>query len=205
MQPSAGATPPPLPEVVQVGDPVLRTPAREVPAAEIGTQALNALIETMVAVMRSCPGVGLAAPQIGVPLRVIVLEDQAPYMASMTPSEIAQHERAPFDLTVLINPVLQPVAGTGRIYFFEGCLSVTGFRALVPRHLEVQVDAVDREGRPVSLRARGWKARILQHEMDHLEGTLYVDRMVTRSFRTGTHLKCPLPDGCPAPGTYLEN
>jgi peptide deformylase len=167
--------------IVQIGDPVLRARAREVRVEDLGTAALQELVTTMTAVMREAPGVGLAAPQIGVPLRVIVLEDPEAYQARISAADRAERERVPFSLRVLVNPVLRMVGDT-RATFYEGCLSVNGYVALVERHREVEVSGLDATGAKVAWRVAGWPARILQHEVDHLDGTLYVDRMLTRSF-----------------------
>ena len=172
-----------LPSIVQTGAPGLRSRAQEVAPERIVTKEMQDLVATMIAAMRAAPGVGLAAPQIGVPLRVIVLEDRDVLMKYLTPLERRERERAPFPTRVFFNPVLTPV-GEDRAMFFEGCLSVSGFAGLVERSLEVEVTGLDEEARPQTWRARGWPARILQHEVDHLDGTLYIDRMKTRSFST---------------------
>jgi peptide deformylase len=179
------ATPegPLLPPIVQAGDPVLRARAGDVPAERIGTPDLQELFATMIAVMRDAPGVGLAAPQIGVPLRVIVLEDRDELIARLTPDERHERARVPFDVRILVNPVVASL-GEERATFFEGCLSVPGYSGLVERHREVEVTGLDEHAAPVRWRVSGWPARILQHELDHLAGTLYVDRMMTRSFAT---------------------
>jgi peptide deformylase len=177
------ARPEGLPRIVQAGDPVLRAEAKAVPADEIGTVAFRDLVETMVAVMRAAPGVGLAAPQIGVSKQVIVVEDQEEFLSRLSEEARAARERAPVPLTVIVNPTLRLVTGRPAT-FFEGCLSVTGYMALVPRALEVEVtglDATTGTAVPRVWRLRGWPARILQHEVDHLRGTLYVDRMHARS------------------------
>ena len=173
----------PLPEIVQTGAPVLRARAAEVAEERIGSAEMQELFATMIATMRAAPGVGLAAPQIGVPLRVIVLEDRDELIAKVTPLERAERERVPFGPRVIVNPVVSPV-GSERATFFEGCLSVRGFVGLVERAAEVEVTGLDEHGAPARWRVRGWPARILQHEVDHVEGTLYVDRMATRSFAT---------------------
>ena len=142
----------------------------------------------MIETMRHAPGVGLAAPQIGVPLRVMVLEDSDALQSRSTPAERAERERVPFAVRVFVNPKLQLV-GTDRVTFFEGCLSVNGFVGLVERSREVEVSGLDEYGVPQTWRVKGWPARILQHEMDHLEGTLYIDRMMTRSFTTADQAK----------------
>ncbi|WOK98639.1 hypothetical protein Cni_G07351 [Canna indica] len=189
-----------LPEIVKAGDPVLHEPADEVPLQEIGSEKIQKIIEDMVAAMRKAPGVGLAAPQIGVPLKIIVLEDTKEYISYAPKKEIKAQDRRPFDLLVIVNPKLKKKSNK-TAYFFEGCLSVDGFRAVVERHLEVEVSGLDRNGNPVKIDATGWQARILQHECDHLDGTLYVDKMVPRTFRTVENLDLPMAKGCPPLGT----
>lgn len=177
-----------LPPIVQAGAPVLRSRAGEVPAAKIATPEFQELVKTMVATMRAAPGVGLAAPQIGVPWRVIVLEDREELLKSLSADERKERERSSFEARVFVNPVLR-LLGDDHATFFEGCLSVKGFVALVERSREVEVTGLDEHGTPQTWRVSGWPARILQHEVDHLEGTLYVDRMKTRSFATADQAK----------------
>ncbi|XP_039117253.1 peptide deformylase 1A, chloroplastic [Dioscorea cayenensis subsp. rotundata] len=187
------------PDIVKAGDPVLHEPAADVPVADIGSQRIEEIIEDMIAAMRNSPGVGLAAPQIGVPLNIIVLEDTKQYISYASRKEIEMQDRRSFDLLVILNPKLKK-KGTKTALFFEGCLSVDGFRAVVERHLEVEVTGLDRSGRPIKIDAAGWQARILQHECDHLDGTIFVDKMVPRTFRTVENLDLPLPMGCPKLG-----
>ncbi|XP_022714846.1 peptide deformylase 1A, chloroplastic/mitochondrial [Durio zibethinus] len=189
-----------LPEIVKTGDPVLHEPAREVDPAEIGSERIQKIIDDMVRVMRMPPGVGLAAPQIGIPLRIIVLEDTTEYISCAPKEEIKAQDRRPFDLLVIINPKLKKKSNRTAL-FFEGCLSVDGFRAVVERQLDVEVTGLGRDGQPIKVDASGWQARILQHECDHLDGTLYVDKMVPRTFRTVQNLDLPLAEGCPQLGT----
>jgi peptide deformylase len=174
---------PPVPRIVQTGNPVLRAAAEKVTQQEIETPEFRALVDMMVAVMRAAPGVGLAAPQIGVPKQVIVLEDREEFIARLDPEALAARERVVLPLTVVVNPSLQLVEGRSAT-FLEGCLSVTGYVALVRRAIEVEVTGLDATGpdvRPRVWRVRGWPARIFQHEVDHLRGTLYIDRMYPRS------------------------
>ncbi|KAI9016662.1 polypeptide deformylase [Hyaloraphidium curvatum] len=166
--------------IVVAGDPVLRAPARPVPASMLGTPGLRALVSRMLESLRAAPGVGIAAPQIGEPWRVIVVEDTEKRMARLTPAEREERGRVETGTRVVVNPVLTKI-GDATAVFFEGCLSVPGYAALVERALEVEVAGADADGNPVAWRASGWPARILQHEVDHLDGVLYVDRMKTRS------------------------
>ncbi|XP_076892777.1 peptide deformylase 1A, chloroplastic-like [Bidens hawaiensis] len=188
-----------LPSIVQAGDPVLHEPAKEVPVQEIGSDRIQKIIDDMVQVMRRRPGVGLAAPQIGIPLKIIVLEDTKEYISHAPEEENKEQDRRPFDLLVILNPKLKK-KGNKSAFFFEGCLSVDGYRALVERSLEVEVNGLGRDGKPIKVDACGWQARILQHECDHLDGTLYVDKMVKRTFRTIDNVDLPLANGCPKQG-----
>jgi peptide deformylase len=133
--------------------------------------------------MRDAPGVGLAAPQVGFGLRLAVIEDTADYIAKLPPGQVAERRRIPVPFHVIVNPVLT-VENADALHFFEGCLSVAGFTAIVPRALAVRVDCLNERAEPVSIRAEGWYARILQHEIDHLNAHLYIDHMDPRSFMT---------------------
>ncbi|WNG23661.1 peptide deformylase [Cystobacter fuscus] len=170
-------------KIVQAGEPVLRRRARDLTPEEMTSPATGQLISLMRDTMRDAPGVGLAAPQVGVDVRLVVIEDRAEYMAGLPAADLAAREREPVDFHVLINPRLI-VEDATPAEFQEGCLSVSGFLALVRRARGVRVEAFDEQGQPFSRSARGWYARILQHEVDHLDGTLYIDRMEPRSFST---------------------
>lgn len=174
--------------IVQTGAPVLRNKAEDVPRERIATPEFQALLAKMIETMRAAPGVGLAAPQIGVPWRVLVLEDRDELMASLTAKEKEERERVPVPVRVFINPTLRFI-GDEKVTFFEGCLSVAGFAGLVERAREVEVTGLDEKGVEQTWRVKGWPARILQHEVDHLNGTLYIDRMLTRSFGTLPQVK----------------
>lgn len=169
--------------IVQTGAAVLRGRAGEVAPERIATPEFQELLRVMIETMRHAPGVGLAAPQIGVPLRVMVLEDAENLASRSTPAERAERERVPFAVRVFVNPELTLI-GEERKTFFEGCLSVSGFVGLVERSREAEITGLDEHGVKQAWRVKGWPARILQHEMDHLNGTLYIDRMMTRSFTT---------------------
>ncbi len=155
----------PTREVTTLPDPILRKKARKVRAF---TPELQALIDDMIETMRAAPGVGLAAPQISDGRRVIVIE-------FAEPSENEEEPPTPPKLYVLVNPKImrhskELLAGQ------EGCLSVPGFVGEVERHATVTVRGMNRHGKPTRLKAKGWLARILQHEIDHLDGILYIDR-----------------------------
>jgi peptide deformylase len=175
------------PPIVQAGARVLRQRAQGVPSSLLATPSLHELVRLMTEVMRRAPGVGLAAPQIGVPLRVFVAEDLDERIADLPEGSALLRRRVALPLTVLVNPKLAP-RGSEQVTFFEGCLSVRGYAALVPRWQSVGVSGVDAEGRPVSVELDGWPARIMQHESDHLDGSLYIDRMQSRSFATDAEL-----------------
>jgi peptide deformylase len=174
-------------DIVQTGDPVLRRPARPLTAEEITTPFVQELIVSMRQTMHAAPGVGLAAPQVGEGLQVVVMEDAGGSPETMSTARREELGRDELPFTVLINPVVEP-ASEETEEFFEGCLSVSGFSALVRRWRAVTVQALDERGAPVRLQLEGWPARIAQHEADHLAGTLYIDRMDARSFTTTSNL-----------------
>jgi peptide deformylase len=155
----------PVREIVVVPDPILRAKAKKVPTV---TSEIQTLIDDMVDTMRVAPGVGLAAPQLGVGLRVIVVE-------YAEPSEDPEAEPRPPKLYAVINPEIARQSETsvpGR----EGCLSIPGYLGEVERQEWVTVRGLDRHGRAFKLKAKGWLARIFQHEIDHLNGVLFTDR-----------------------------
>jgi peptide deformylase len=170
-------------KILQVGEPVLRQPARPLSPEEIQSPPIQQLIELMRETMQDAPGVGLAAPQIGLPLQLAVIEDRIEYHRDIPAEQLAARRRVPIPFHVMINPQLS-IAQASEVTFFEGCLSLTGCVALVPRALAVQVHCMNERGEPLVIQAEGWYARILQHEIDHLNGTLYIDRMEARSFMT---------------------
>ncbi len=170
-------------KIVQAGDPVLRQMGRALTAQEIGLPAIQDLIVLMRDTMRDAPGVGLAAPQIGLAIQLAVIEDQPAYTQGIAPEVLARRERAAVPFMALINPRIVEYSDES-VEFFEGCLSVAGFSALVKRARGVTVEYLDENAQARRLEAAGWFARILQHEIDHLQGRLYIDRMETRSFAT---------------------
>jgi peptide deformylase len=173
-------------KIVQAGEPVLRERARPLTKKEITGSAIQQLIEWMRETMYDAPGVGLAAPQVGLPLQLAVIEDRAAYLKSIPPERLEERRRSPVPFQVLINP--QVTTSGGLAEFFEGCLSIAGWGALVPRYLEAQVECLDHRGNPQKFRAEGWHARIVQHEVDHLRGNLYIDKMRIRTFTSTDNL-----------------
>ncbi|WP_306192505.1 MULTISPECIES: peptide deformylase [unclassified Streptomyces] len=171
----------PLP-VVTAGHPVLRRGAEPFDG-QLEPALLARFVEALRLTMHAAPGVGLAAPQVGVALRIAVLEDPAP-----VPEEVRRARgRVPQPFRVLVNPSYEPV-GAARAAFYEGCLSVPGWQAVVARHAEVRLRARDEHGRAVDEVFTGWPARIVQHETDHLDGTLYLDRAELRSLSSNETL-----------------
>jgi peptide deformylase len=162
-------------KIAQLGEPVLRVPARRLAPEEIDTPALRALIADMVETMRDADGAGLAAPQVYESLQLCVIE-------------LANNPRypslEPIPLTTLINPVLTPLVSSPgaelpdreAMFVYEGCLSVPGLRGRVRRPRKVRVQALGASGEPLDFVWEGFRAAVVQHEVDHLNATLFVDR-----------------------------
>ena len=179
--------------IVAAGDPVLRHPTERF-EGQLDPALLTRFVEALRITMHTAPGVGLAAPQVGVPLRIAVIEDPAP-----VPEEVRlARGRVPQPFRVLVNPSYEPV-GTARAAFFEGCLSVPGYQAVVARSAEVRLTCEDEHGQAVDEVFTGWPARIVQHETDHLDGMLYLDRAELRSLSSNQavaeYWAQPSPDG----------
>ena len=168
-------------KIVQVGEPVLRVQPRQLTREEIASEEIQRLIGDMRDTMRDAPGVGLAAPQVGVALQLAVIEDREELLSSLHAQELAEKERWAVPFHVIINPEIL-LLGDDRAEFYEGCLSLSGFSAVVSRARRVRVTYLDERGQSQCVEARGWYARILQHEIDHLQGRLYIDRMDSRTF-----------------------
>jgi peptide deformylase len=173
-------------KIATVGEPVLRDVARPLRADEIGSDSIRGLIAHMRKTLADAPGVGLAAPQVGEPLQLAIVEDTAEYQTTLTPAELAERERHPVPFHILINLEIELLSSPD-VSFFEGCLSLPGFLAMVPRARKVRVHALNEAGEPVQIEAEGWYAGILQHEIDHLRGTLYIDRIWSSSFSSLDH------------------
>jgi peptide deformylase len=163
-------------KVARLGHPVLRKVAAPVPADEIRSPETQRLIDDMVETMREYNGAGLAAPQVHVLKQICVIEVHGNPRYPDAPA---------IPLTVLINPVVTPLTEEMEDGW-EGCLSVPDMRGVVPRFGSVRLEALDREGNRIDVVAKEFFARVIQHETDHLNGIVYVDRM--RDLTTLTHL-----------------
>jgi peptide deformylase len=157
-----------LRKIAQIGHPILRQVARPVTPAELQSPAMQAFIDDLIETMRDAQGAGLAAIQVYEPVQICVIE-------------VTQNQRYPYKppipLTILVNPVLEPVADE-EFDNYEGCLSVPNLRGLVPRFTLVRCRALDRHGNAIDQVVKGLTACTYQHEVDHLHGTLFVDRVV---------------------------
>ena len=164
-------------KVARLGHPVLRQKAAAVDPREIPKPEFQRFLDDMIETMHEYDGVGLAAPQVHVSKQVFVCE-------------VAENPRYPgapiVPLTVVINPVLKDLSQK-KGQMWEGCLSIPDLRGVVPRHEALVCEGLDREGKPVSIKAAGFFARVLQHEWDHLQGHVYPDRMP--DLKTLSHLQ----------------
>ena len=153
-----------LRQIVTLPDPILRRKAKQVMKFDSGLQEL---VDDMIESMREAPGVGLAAPQVGIPQRVIVVEY----------AEDEEDEDAPKKLYVMVNPEIKEFSDETEVGI-EGCLSVPGLHGDVERALRVTVKGQTRHGQPMKVKAKGWMARIFQHEIDHVNGVVFTDRAI---------------------------
>jgi peptide deformylase len=170
-------------KICEIGNPVLRKVARQLAPEEIVTDTIQNLIGHMRETMRDAPGVGLAAPQIGESLQIAVIEDKAEYHKGITETQLQERQRKPVDFHVIINPQIELLSPPDTL-FFEGCLSIPRLMAAVPRSLSIRVTCLNERAEPRIIIADGWYARILQHEIDHLQGRLYTDLMQPHSLTT---------------------
>jgi peptide deformylase len=164
-----------LPPIVQAGHPALRQRAAAYDG-QLSADQLERLIGVMRQVMHEAPGVGLAAPQLGIPLQLAVLEDKF----DVDPDAAALRNRSPLDFLAILNPRYTQL-GSGLASFYEGCLSLSGLQAVVARPDTVLLDYLAPDGAAERREFSGWQARIVQHETDHLNGILYIDRAQLRS------------------------
>ncbi len=157
-----------LREIVFLPEPILRRKAKPVTKFD---KDLQTLIDDMIETMRDAPGVGLAAPQVNIPQQLAVIE----YAEGDDEEENEDAPPKPKKLFVIINPEITR-ASEEKVMGVEGCLSIPGLIGEVERHEVIQVKALNRHGNPVKFKLDGWMARIFQHEIDHLDGTLFIDR-----------------------------
>ncbi len=157
----------PILKVARLGHPILRIQAKPLSKSDFKDCDIQRLIDDMVETMQDYHGVGLAAPQVHTPRRIVVIEGQPASEDGTRPA---------IPLTVLANPALTPLSET-TVEDWEGCLSIPDLRGRVPRWAAVAVQALDRNGRPVAFEARDFFARVIQHEVDHLDGVVFLDRM----------------------------
>ena len=166
-------------DVVTVGAPVLRERAREVSAEELRSEPVQRLIDDMIETKRAAHGAGIAANQVGETLRIAIVE--------VEPGNPRYPYKPAVSLTVIVNPELEPVGGA-TVDIVEGCLSVPDLRGAVPRHEAVRVRYLDRDGEPHEEVRRGLTAGTFQHEVDHLDGILFLDRVADpTTFSTWEH------------------
>lgn len=163
----------PIPPIVRMGDPVLRRMAA--PVADPAASDVAELIADMEAALAEAGGIGLAAPQIGVSRRVILF-----MVPGSRVEDDPDEDDGPCPLTALINPVIEPI-GREKVMGWEGCLSIPGMRGEVPRHRRIRLTGKTPEGADFSAELAGMRARVVQHEVDHLDGVLYFDRMADLS------------------------
>jgi peptide deformylase len=164
-----------LRKIATIGHPVLRTVAREIERDELASAELQTLIDDLIETMRDATGAGLAANQIHAPIRLCAIEQK---------KNARYPEKPDFPLTVLVNPVIEPLSQETFLNY-EGCLSVPDLRGEAERFVEIRVRAWDRHGAPWEREIRGLTAGTFQHEIDHLDGKLFVDRVRdTRSLCT---------------------
>ncbi len=159
-----------LRQIVHLPEPILRRKAKPVTKFD---KDLQTLIDDMIETMREAPGVGLAAPQVDLPMQLAVVE----YAEGEDEEEDEDAPAKPKKLYVLINPEITKVSDE-KVIGVEGCLSIPGLIGEVERHEAIQVKALNRHGSPVKFKVEGWMARIFQHEIDHLNGVLFTDKAI---------------------------
>lgn len=154
-------------KIAQIGHPILRTLAEPVSREELASKELQTFIDDLIETMRDANGAGLAATQVHVSKQILAIE-------------VKDNPRYPYKpnipLTIVVNPILEPI-GEERFDNYEGCLSVPNLRGLVSRHAQAKIRGLDRHGNPFEKIAKGLTAGTFQHEIDHLHGTLFIDRV----------------------------
>lgn len=167
-------------KIYQSGQPVLREKAKKITEKALASDETQQLIDYMIETLRDAPGVGLAAPQVGQPLQLFIVEDKEKYHKQVPKTVLEEQGRKAVSLKIFINPQLDVLEAEEDMNF-EGCLSMEGYVGVISRAKKVKVSASDRTGKPISYTATGWFARILQHEIGHLNGELYIDHIQHKS------------------------
>lgn len=170
-------------KTVNVGERVLRQKARPLKQEEIRSTFIGDLVLHMRDTMRDALGVGLAAPQIGEAMQLIVIEFTEEYLKRSSEAQTTETEHTVIPFHAMFNPTIE-LLGPADVMGIEGCLSLPGFVAAVPRAAAVRVHCLNEYGKSQTIEASGFYARILQHEIDHLNGQLYIDRMQSETFST---------------------
>ncbi|EEZ97665.1 peptide deformylase, mitochondrial [Tribolium castaneum] len=170
----------PFKHVVQIGDPTLRTVSDVIPRDLIKLPEIKFLINRMKNVMKNHNSVGLSAPQVGVPLQLFLVECNAKHLNEYSPQEQKVKEMKVVPFKVVINPQIK-ITDYTKLTFVESCASVKGFHAEVPRYKSLKLEAFDEENQKFEMELTGWPARIVQHEVDHLNGKIYTDIMDRKS------------------------
>ncbi|CAH2243688.1 peptide deformylase, mitochondrial-like [Pararge aegeria] len=180
LSPSHGISPPPYKHVVQIGDPTLRRVSESVSLEKIRTKEIQGVIEKLKQVMYRYGSVGMAAPQVGVNLRIFVMRLTDKQISDISAEVIKDRDITAVPYTVYVNPQLK-VVDYQKVVHPEGCESIKFFKAEVARYNAVQITGYNPEGESICQLYKGWAARIAQHEMDHLDGKLYTDIMDRKS------------------------
>ncbi|GAB1869430.1 Peptide deformylase [Camponotus japonicus] len=184
----------PYKHVCQIGDPVLRGRAMKIEPEVIKLADFQKIITHLINIMRSYDACGMSGPQIGLPWQIFAIEHTMEHMKTSDEVIKKAHEMEVIPMTIFINPELKVIDHTP-IILYEGCESVRGYSAAVPRAYEVEITALNASAEQFTWRGRGWSARIAQHEYDHLQGELYIDKMDITTFQCTAWEKINKNDG----------
>jgi peptide deformylase len=177
--PRASASPP-FDHVVQLGDPVLRLQCEPVAPDRVDSAEVRRVVDALKRAMSRYDALGMSAPQVGSPLRIMCVQMTRRQVDMLPQAQVEAQHVEEIPMRVVINPVLS-VTNNEQVIFRESCCSMNGFSAIVPRAKEVTIEGIDERGEKVIWKAKNFTARVFQHEMDHLVGKLYIDRMATDS------------------------
>jgi len=172
----SGRDGPPYQHIVQIGDPVLRQPAELVPKEDIQSENIKDVLREMKFVLERYSSVGLAAPQIGVPLQIFIMQITRSQLNGWKEEVRKERNAEVVPLQIFINPTVK-VLDNSKLILREGCCSMHGFSGRIARAKKLQLNALNENGETVEIKAQDWTARIIQHEVDHLQGLVITDRM----------------------------